>query len=134
MKVIKCPACGRAHKERRYCTSCGCYLPPILEEEIEDTRMYIPPFNYTNETTMYNNLRSVLNAYTQSELTNVANTVNYEMEKLRSQINADYIKLSQSMQTQYLINSFSARDEYGRIKAPKNLIKYQKMPTKNHYD
>ena len=63
---------------------------------------------------MYNNLRSLANAYAQSELTNVANTVNYEMEKLRSQINADYIKLSQSMQTQYLINSFTTRIENWR--------------------
>lgn len=134
MKIIKCPACGRVNKSQKYCNSCGCYLPPLLTEEIEDNCMNISPFNYTNETIMYNNLRSMVNAYTQSELTNVANTVSYEMEKLRSQINADYIKLSQSMQTQYLINSFSARDKYGRIKAPKNLITYQKMPTKNHYD
>jgi len=124
MKVIRCPACGRTYRNQKYCVSCGCYLPPILEEEQEDNYMYIPSFNYTNETIMYNNLRSMANAYAQSELTNVANNLNYEMEKLRSQINADYVKLSQSMQTQYLINSLNyyhdsaERDINGRIKRP----------------
>lgn len=122
MKVIRCPACSRANKGRRYCTSCGCYLPPILEEEIEDTCMHIHPFNYANETIMYNNLRSITNVYVQSELTNVANDLNYEMEQLRSQINANHMKLSQSLQTQYIINSLSnyhyssERDINGRLK------------------
>ena len=115
MKVIRCPACGRAHKNQKYCVSCGCYLPPLLEEEVIDNYTYIsPPHSDTNATIMYNNLRSMTNAYVQSELTNVANTLNYEMEKLRSQIDADYMKLSQSMQTQYLINSFTTRIENWR--------------------
>lgn len=104
MKIIKCPSCGRVNKNQKYCDSCGCYLPPLLKEEIEDNRMYTSPFNYTNEIIMYNNLRSMTNAYVRSELTNVANTVNYEMEKLRSQINADYINLSNSIQTQHIFN------------------------------
>lgn len=122
MKVIKCPACGRAHRGRQYCTSCGCYLPPLLEEEIENNYIYTPPFNYANETIADNNLRTMTNAYMQSELTNVANTINYEMEKLRSQINANYMKLFSSAQTQYIINSVnswsysSERDVDGRIK------------------
>ena len=127
IEIIKCPACGKKEKvkfKKQYCSSCGCYLPPILKEKEE---VYQHPYsyfpsNYTNETIMYNNLHSIVNAYAQSELTNVANTVNYEMEKLRSQINADYVKLSQSMQTQYIINQikpylpYSARDKKGRIK------------------
>lgn len=123
MKVIKCPACGRVHKNQKYCVSCGCYLPPLLEEEVIDNYTYIsPPRSDTNATIMYNNLRNMTNAYVQSELTNVANTLNYEMEKLRSQINADYMKLSGSAQTQYIINSLnswhysSTRDMNGRIK------------------
>jgi len=123
MKIIRCPACGRMHKSQKYCTSCGCYLPPLLNEEVKDNSTYIsPPHSDTNTTTMYNNLHSMANAYVQSELTNVANTLNYEMEKLRSQINADYIRLSNSAQTQYLINSLE------------RLNKMPSMPTKNHYD
>ena len=123
MKVIKCPACGRAHRNQKYCVSCGCYLPPLLEEKVIDNYIYIsPPHSDTNATIMYNNLRSMTNAYVQSELTNVVNTVNYEMEKLRSQINADYMKLFSSAQTQHIINSVnswsysSERDVDGRIK------------------
>lgn len=123
MKVIKCPACGRTHKNQKYCISCGCYLPPLLEEEVIDNYTYIsPPRSDTNATIMYNNLRSMTNAYVQSELTNVANTLNYEMEKLRSQIDADYMKLFSSAQTQHIINSVnswsysSTRDMNGRIK------------------
>lgn len=124
MKVIKCPACGRTHKNQKYCVSCGCYLPPLLEEEeVIDNYTYIsPPRSDTNATIMYNNLRSMTNAYVQSELTNVANNLNYEMEKLRSQINADYMKLFSSAQTQHIINSVnswsysSTRDMNGRIK------------------
>lgn len=123
MKVIKCPACGRTHKNQKYCISCGCYLPPLLEEEVRDNYTYIsPPHSDTNATIMYNNLRSLANAYAQSELTNVANNLNYEMEKLRSQINADYMKLFSSAQTQHIINSVnswsysSTRDMNGRIK------------------
>lgn len=123
MKVIKCPACGRTHKNQKYCISCGCYLPPLLEEEVIDNYTYIsPPRSDTNATIMYNNLRSMTNAYVQSELTNVANNLNYEMEKLRSQIDADYMKLFSSAQTQHIINSVnswsysSTRDMNGRIK------------------
>ena len=109
VEIIKCPACGKKERiksRKQYCSSCGCYLPPILKEkeEIYQHPYSYFPSNYTNETIMYNNLRSIVNAYAQSELTNVTNTVNYEMEKLKSQINADYIKLSQSIQSQYLIN------------------------------
>lgn len=125
MKVIKCPACGRARKNQKYCVSCGCYLPLLLEEEVIDNYTYIsPPHSDTNATIMYNNLHSMTNAYVQSELTNVANNLNYEMKKLRSQINAEYVKLSQSMQTRYLINSLNyyhesaERDINGRIKRP----------------
>lgn len=35
MKIINCPACGRENRSRHYCLSCGCYLPPVLEEENE---------------------------------------------------------------------------------------------------
>lgn len=123
MKVIKCPVCGRTHRNQKYYVSCGCYLPPLLEEEVIDNYTYIsPPRSDTNATIMYNNLRSMTNAYVQSELTNVANTLNYEMEKLRSQIDADYIKLFNSAQTQYTITSLE------------NYINISKMPTKNHYD
>ena len=33
MKIIPCPACGRRVKPQKYCPVCGCYLPPLLEEE-----------------------------------------------------------------------------------------------------
>lgn len=134
IEVIRCPACGKKEKiksRKQYCSSCGCYLPPLLKEkeEIYQHPYSYFPSNYTDETIMYNNLHSTTNTSSfnnwvkmQSELTNVANTVNYEMEKLRSQINADYIQLSQSMQTQYILNSL------GRF----NTVPI--MPTKNHYD
>lgn len=34
MTVLVCPACGREEtRKARHCAACGCYLPPLLEEE-----------------------------------------------------------------------------------------------------
>ena len=122
MKGIKCPACGRPQKTAKYCIECGCYLSPLLEEEI--TQTYIPTDLLNSRNFVTYSSPNIINNYMASELTNVANNLNYEMEQLQSQINAEYIKLSQSMQTRYLTNSLNyyhdsaERDINGRIKRP----------------
>ena len=34
MTVLVCPACGKEEtRKAKHCAACGCYLPPLLEEE-----------------------------------------------------------------------------------------------------
>ena len=113
VEIIKCPACGKKEiikSRKQYCSSCGCYLPPILKEKEE---IYQHPYSYFPMQTQATPTQ--LNSYLNAQLQSVIQTLDSQLRQYETQIN-------QSIQSQYIINSLnnycysSKRDINGRIK------------------
>lgn len=113
VEIIKCPACGKKEKiksRKQYCSSCGCYLPPILKEKEE---IYQHPYSYFPLQTQATPTQ--LNFYLNARLQSAMQTLDSQLRQYEAQIN-------QSIQSQYIMSRiesylpYSARDEKGRIK------------------
>ena len=115
IEIVKCPACGKKERikfKKQYCSSCGCYLPPILKEKEE---IYQHPYSYFPLQTQATPAQ--LNSYLNAQMQSAIQTLDSQLRQYEAQIN-------QSLQTQYIINLLnnyhysSERDINGRIKRP----------------
>lgn len=120
MKIIPCPACGRRVKPQKYCPSCGCYLSPLLEEEVSSYNI-----DYIWCNTYFNNIPSNINSQTQANSAQLDSYLNaqlqLEIQRLESNLRAYEIQLNNSAQSQFILNQMSRmnlkpyRDEKGRL-------------------
>lgn len=130
MKIIPCPACGRRVKPQKYCPSCGCYLPPLLEEEINYNIDYIwynkhSKFIDIDCNTYFNNIPSNINSQTQANLAQLDSCLDAQLQlqiqRLESNLRAYKTQLNNNAQSQFILNQMSQmylepyRDEKGRL-------------------
>lgn len=113
VEIIKCPACGKKERikfKKQYCSSCGCYLPPLLKEKEE---IYQHPYSYFPIQTQTQVAPAQFNSYLNTQLQSAMQTLDSQLRLYETQIN-------QSIQSQYIINqlqsyqAYSTRDKKGR--------------------
>ena len=96
VEIIKCPACGKKEKiksRKQYCSSCGCYLPPILKEKEE---IYHHPYSYFPLQTQ---------ATPTQRNSNLDIQVQLQLQRLESKLRAYETQINQSMQSHYILNN-----------------------------
>ena len=110
VEVIKCPACGKKEKikfRKQYCSSCGCYLPPILKEKEE---IYQHPYSYFPIQTQTAPIQH--NSYLDVQ-------VQLQLQRLESKLRAYEMELNNNIQSQFILNKINLfelhRDEKGRL-------------------
>ena len=101
MKIIRCPSCGKVHLNQKYCTACGCYLPPVLEEEEDMARVYFSePLFSPNE------MRAALYA-DNMPIMSVADSIKQaeknQLYALNTALAQAQTQISQNMQTLYIM-------------------------------
>lgn len=99
MKVIQCPSCGMTTSGSKHCPRCGCYLPPLLEEDYDWLRYY------RNE-----QLRSACQApmFVPSNV-DIRTQIH---DGLRNQYLTTLAQISQQNQTQYMLESLVQKQLY----------------------
>lgn len=139
IKIIPCPACGRTVNPQKYCPSCGCYLPLLLEEEINhynidyiwynkhskfidiDCNTYsegyntyfmgqnIPSPNVLN-TTNLNNTASTIYSQIQATQEQVNQSIKQQITQLNSELYQSKVNFNNCIQTQFILNHLSSID------------------------
>lgn len=99
MKVIQCPSCGTIATGSKHCSRCGCYLPPLLEED------YDWPRYYRNK-----QLRSACQAPMFAPANMNIQAQIYD--GLQNQYMNTLAQISQQNQTQYILDSLVQRQLY----------------------
>ena len=139
IKIIPCPACGRRVKPQKYCPSCGCYLPPLLEEEeinynIDyiwynkyskfvdiDCNTYSKGYNTyfmgqnisspnVLQTTDLNNTAFTIHSQTQATQEQINQSMKQQIAQLNCELRQYEMNLNNNAQTQYILNQLSSID------------------------
>ena len=112
VEVIRCPACGKKERiksRKQYCSSCGCYLPPILKEKEE---IYQHPYSYFPLQTQ---------ATPTQRNSDLDIQVQLQLQYLESKLRAYEMEFNRNMQSQFILNQISRinfepyRDKKGRL-------------------
>lgn len=101
MKIIRCPSCGKAHLNQKYCTACGCYLPPVLEEEEDMARVY-----FSEQLCTPNEMRAVLyadNMAIMSVSDQMKQIDEWQRANIASQLVQVQTDIAQRTQTQHIL-------------------------------
>lgn len=110
MKVIRCPSCGKVHLNQKYCAICGCYLPPVLEEEEDMARVY-----FSKPLLTPYQIRSVLHV-DNMPIMSVSDQIKQIDEQQRAALTSQLVQAqteaTQRMQTQHILEQLQSFRPY----------------------